>query len=421
MFQKTNFPLETYAKLAHIDFMSKATRPERTIIYFNIPSFPTAVAKLMHPEFKNKPIAIAPPNSDQSKIMAADELAKMEGIFKGMPLAVAKRFCRSLKILPPEPDIYKKINFKISEHIARSLQFYEIERQGKMYLDFTGFERMYGPAQDFAQRFQENILNDFKLGSSLGLAKNKLVSKIAAKSISLEQDIYLIPKGREQKFLSPLSHMLLPISRKIEERHRHQMGSIFDDLNIQTIQDLRSLSKPHLLVAFRDHADTIYQMARGIDHRPLIRPLREEMIIEEMHLAEETNSLTIIRSHVHQLLERATFRLREQNKFAQKVYLSIRYSDYKLVETEKKIPNPFRMPFEIEREIHLMLNQLFYRRTNIRFIGFELSGLCQQYRQLSFLDQLEGEVTTTQNQQLTDQIDKIRKKFGFEIIKGKLS
>ena len=53
--------------------------PKRTIIYFNIPSFATAVARLIHPELKSAPIAIAPPNSDQSKIIAADECAKERG------------------------------------------------------------------------------------------------------------------------------------------------------------------------------------------------------------------------------------------------------------------------------------------------------------------------------------------------------
>lgn len=396
--------------------MSKRRHPERTIIYFNIPSFPTAVARLMHPELKNSPIAIAPPNSDQSKIIAADELAKMEGVFKGMPLAVAKRMSRSLKILSPEPDIYKKINLKLSQRIAKEVQFYEIERDGKIYLDFTGFERMYGPVQDFAQRFQEHVFDQFKLVSSLGLAKNKLVSKIAAKSVSVEKEIYLIPNGNEQKFLSPLSHMLLPVSRTIKERHRHQLGDIFDDLNIHTIEDLRSLSHQHLLVAFREHAKVLYQMARGIDHRPLIRPLQEETIVEEMHLNEETNSLSIIKEHVHQLMERATFRLRQQNKFAQKIYLSLRYSDFKLVEGQRKLPEPFQMTFETERMTSLLLSQLFYRRTNIRFIGLELSGLCRQYKQLTFFDQLEGEVHAQKNQQLTQQLDKIREKFGFHII-----
>ena len=88
--------------------------------------------------------------------------------------------------------------------------------------------------------------------------------------------------------------MLLPVSREIKERHRYQLGDVFEDLNIHTIQDLRLLSHQHLLVAFRDHAKTLYQMARGIDHRPLVRPLNEETIVEEMYLNEETNSFLLL-------------------------------------------------------------------------------------------------------------------------------
>lgn len=398
--------------------MSKCRRPERTIIYFNIPSFPTAVARLLHPELRDAPLAIAPPLSDQSKILAADEFAKMEGVFKGMPLVVAKRICRSLKVLPPEPDHYKKIHHQLIQKISKSIQFYEIERDGKIYLDFSGFEKLYGPPQDFAQHFQKSFLDDFKLNSSLGLAKNKLVSKIAAKSIQVKNEISLIPHGREQNFLSPLSHMLLPVSKQIKERNMRQMGDVFEDLNINTIQDLRSLSHAHLIVAFKEHADTLFQMARGIDHRPLVRPLQEATIVEEMHLMEETNSLRMIKSYTSQLLERATFRLRAEKLFAQKITLSLRYSDYKLVEGQRRLSTPFQMSFEVEKEVNLLLSGLFYRRTNIRFIGVELTGLCRQFQQLSFLDQLEGEISSSKNRQLTDQLDKIRAKFGFEIIKS---
>ena len=134
-------------------------------------------------------------------------------------------------------------------------------------------------------------------------------------------------------------------------------------------------------------------MARGIDHRPLVRPLNEETIVEEMYLNEETNSFSIIRRHVHHLTEKATFRLRQRNKFAQKIYLSLRYSDFKLVESQQKTREPFQTTFEIEKITSRLLSQLFYRRTNIRFIGLELSGFCLQFKQLSFLDQLEPKST----------------------------
>lgn len=391
--------------------------PTREIIYFNIPSFPTEVATVMHPEFKDCPMAIAPPNSDQSKILACNDLAKLEGIQKQMPLAIAKRMCRSLKVFSPEPDLYRKINSRLIHKVSKSIQLFEVEREGKIYLDFSGFEKLYGPKQDFAFNFQKEILNDFKLQSSVGMAKNKLVSKIAAKSVSYARDIYSIQFGEEKNFLSPLSHMLLPISRQIKERQQHRLGDIFDDLNIHTIHDLRSLSRVHLLVAFKDHADIIYQMARGIDHRPLLPPRREVSIAEEMQLIEETNSLSIIQSYVYELLERATFKLRHQNRYAQKIYLAIRYSDYKLVEVEKKISKPFQMSYEAEKLVFQMLSQVFYRRTNIRYITLELKSLVHQYRQLSLFDLMDTQNPEKSKEHLSEKLDAIRKKFGFDIIK----
>ena len=418
--EKIKFPIETYAKLTHIEFMEQTQNrhsKRRTITYLNIPTLAPQIAKVLHPELREYPIAIAPPRSDQSKVQAVCERARAEGIYKGMPVASAKRLCSGLKIVSPEPDVLKRVHRKLVEKVSKTVELYEVEAPGKIYLDLSGFHQIYGPAKDFAREFQKEINQNLSLFSSLGLAKNKLVSKIAAKSIANQREIQQIVSGQEKHFLSPFSYLYLPVSRALQEKTRHQIGNIFEDLNIQTIHDLRGLSKTHLLVAFKEKADLIFQMSRGVDSRPLLLPKTEIIIAKEMYLQEETNSLSLINSYLMELLDHACFELRLQNKWAQELKVLIRYSDYKLVEAKKKLSSPSRLAQEMEKTLSLLLRQAFYRRTNIRYLAVELKDLVFQYQQLSFFDTLDGEQSTLDNQNLSNSMDTIRKKFGFNSIK----
>jgi DNA polymerase-4 len=305
----------------------------REILYLNITAFPVAIERVLRPKLYSHPVAIAPPHSDRSLLWEVSNEAKEFGLCKGMSLAEAKKNCKDLVVLPPRPDFYKRVSQKIESRVISKLTpLYEIEKPGHIYLDMTGFEKLYGPINETAHKLQNELTNSFNLIPSVGSSLNKMVSKVAAKSVS--KDICLVEKGFESKFLSPLPVTVLPIIRDMVKK---DTNSIFEDLNLHTVSDILNLDTYAMEVAFGKHANLILQMAQGIDFSPILPPAREAVLFEETYLKEDTNDLIVLRNTLNNLLERATYRMRKEGLYASSIRVSLRYSDFKFVTKTKKI------------------------------------------------------------------------------------
>ena len=219
---------------------------ERIISYLNIPSFPVALERIQDPRLKEREVVIAPRSSDRAKVWAVSPEARAAGLYKGMPVGHAKRVAPGLTIVEPNPDLYKQVNRKLETAIKKWLPVYEFEREGKIYLDYTGFHRLYGGPEDFSLQLKRLLKNDFSLDCSLGHAANKLVAKAAAKEVikeSSQKQILQVQHGQEEPFLRPLEADVLPIVRTLKSRRSTRTQNVFADLNLRTVADLVQLDR----------------------------------------------------------------------------------------------------------------------------------------------------------------------------------
>ena len=140
------------------------------------------------------------------------------GIRKGMVLAKAIRYCRNLIILPPNEPLYLRASraiFRVLENFSPVL---EPSGHGHAYLDITGNGRLFGPPRDTAWRAQNEIRRQLHLDSLLGIASNKMVSRIASEIVTRPSGLQDVPPGNESSFLSPLPVRLLPGHRAPNRR-----------------------------------------------------------------------------------------------------------------------------------------------------------------------------------------------------------
>src|SRR5512136_554934 len=126
-----------------------------------------------------------------------------------MILAKAVRYCRGVVVLPPNEPLYARASRAICKVLENFSPLLEPTGYGHAYLDITGTARLFGPPRDAAWRAQQEIRRQLRLEASLGVAANKMVSKIASevtKPVGLQD----VRPGEESSFLSPLPVRLLP-------------------------------------------------------------------------------------------------------------------------------------------------------------------------------------------------------------------
>lgn len=371
---------------------------KRTIDFLNIASFMVQVERVKDPGLRSMPVVVAPPNSDSAKVWDASREAKDAGIHKGMELAIAKRLDRSLRVIEPNPDLYASIHKKLMHHASRLTPLFESAGLGKIYLDFTGFDKLYGRPQDFARRVRSNISSSFGLPPRIGVAENKLVAKAATNPYQVQEDVFWLP--RAGNFLDPFPNHALPVIK--EFKSSSALADIFEDLNLLTVQDLKGLDLVTLGAIFPNKHELIFQMSRGIDHRPVITAKNRPSIIVESHL-EETNSLIRLREILQSLSDEAFARLRAKSYLSSKIKVALRYSDYKYLEKTISLRGAKQYSHEVGMDLERALGFLFTRRTSVRYLMLELMELGKQESQLSLFEDSK--------KPLMEAMDKINKKF----------
>ena len=98
---------------------------ESTILHVAIDSFAIQAERLRCPKLVGRPLALAPADSPRPRVAAASREARAAGIHPGTPLVVARRLCRDLIALPPDPDLYARISASVRAALSPFAPFAE--------------------------------------------------------------------------------------------------------------------------------------------------------------------------------------------------------------------------------------------------------------------------------------------------------
>jgi DNA polymerase-4 len=378
---------------------------EREIIYLTVPGFPVAVERVIHPELRGKPVIVAPQGASRSVVTALSPEAWSAGIRKGMVLSKAMRYCRSAIVLPPNEPLYLRACraiFRVLENFSPVL---EPSGYGHAYLDITGTGRLFGPPRDTAWRAQNEIRRQLRLDSSLGIASNKMVSRIASEVVTRPACLHDVPPGNESSFLSPLPVRLLPgIGAQIEAQLK--------DLNIRIIREITAMRLEHLTLAFGRFGILLHQRARGIDITP-VNPLRAAPALEfETVLPEDSNDYDLLRRVLFDLCNHAGEQLRERKQRAGQVELRVRYADYRDDGSKFKIAPPAQSSAVLYARALPVLIVNLKRRTRVRSMHLRLTDLSFGSVQLElFVDPMPE-----RQLKLESALDVLRRRYGKAVV-----
>jgi len=340
---------------------------EREIIYMTVTNFSVAVERVIHPELRSRPVVVAHRDAARSIVTSLSSEAREAGIRPGMALARAVRYCRHAVVLPPNEPLYARASRAIFRVLADFSPLLEPSGHGHAYLDVTGTGRLFGPPRDTAWKAQKEIRRQLRLDASLGIASNKMVSRIASEVIQPDglQDV---PHGNEPSFLSPLTVRLLPgVGSRTEE--------LLFDLNLRIIRDVAAMTMEHLALAFGRLGFALYQHARGIDRTPVYPMRAVPSVEEERALPEDSNDCDLLKRVLREISESAARRLREKKQRAGRIELCVRYAAHREGSRKLKMTPPLESSAILYARALTVLNLVLERRTRVRSMQLRLTDL----------------------------------------------
>jgi len=380
---------------------------DRNIIHLHIPSFPIAVARVVRPELRDRPVAVAPPHSERALILSVSAEARQEGIFKGMPLGKAMKFCPGLTVLPPDHDLTAKACRLLAGVVARYTPLWEPSYPGHIYLDVTGTDRLWGRAKDAATRLRREIKEQVQLSGTVGVASNKMVSSIASRLIRSE-GILDVDHGREPSFMAPLKVNVLPGIGPVRTR------ILLEELNITLVRQIVGLDMGSLKLVFGQQAYVIHQRALGIDPTPVFPPSTEPIVAEEATLPQDENDDEKLLGVLYGLVEKCSSQLRSRGLLPRKAGITFRYTDQEEVTRHVQVPKPSFLDFDLYAPLEAAFLKTCRRRVRVRFMKVWFKDFSAPSTQLSFFAFAPHE--EKKKAQVIRALDRIRDKHGAALI-----
>ena len=380
---------------------------DRHIIHLHIPSFPIAVARVIRPELRGRPVVVAPPHSERALILSVSAEARQEGIFKGMPLGKAMKFCPGLTVLPPDHDLTSKACRVLAGVVARYTPLWEPSCPGHMYLDVTGTDRLWGRAKDAANRLRREIKEQVQLSGTVGVASNKMVSSIASQLMRSE-GVLDVDHGREPSFMAPLKVNVLPGIGPVRRR------ILLEELNITLVRQIVALDMGSLKLVFGQQAYVIHQRALGIDPTPVYPPTTEPTVAEEVTLPQDENDDEKLLGVLYGLVEKCSHQLRSRSLLPRKAGICFRYADQEEVSRQVQVPNPSFWDFDLYAPLEAAFLKACRRRVRVRFMKIWFKDFSAPSAQLSLFAFAPHE--EKKKAQVIRALDRIREKHGEELI-----
>ena len=380
----------------------------RNIIHVHIPSFQITLERINHIELRDRPVVVAPVHSERALIFSASREARREGIFKGMALNKAQRFCPDLTVLPPNPALMEKGNRTLVKAVAHYTPLWEPAKPGHMYMDVTGTERLWGRAKDAARRIGKEMKDRLSLSGAVGVAGNKMVSGIASQLMSTE-GVLDVDHGRESAFMAPLKVDFLPGIGHVRKR------VLLEELHITLVREVAVLDMHHLRMVFGRQACVIHQRAWGIDPTPVHPPEVKPTVSESITLARDENDDYKLLATLYALVEKCGQRLRGRSLIPRQTGLILRYSDQIEVARQVKLSDANFYDMDLYTPLETLFFKAYQRRIGIRFIRVWFRDLIAPSPQL-FLFQ-RNPVHDTKKDRVTKALDRIRERHGVSSIK----
>ncbi len=375
---------------------------DRDILHLYIPSFPIALARISDPTIRERPVAVAPGHSERAAIQHLSTEARSEGLFEGMPLFRAKRLCPSLIVLPPDPRRVSGGNRALVDLTREYSPVWEASSTGRVYLDLTGSTRLFGPGRDAALKLERDLAKRLSLTGSVGVAGNKLVSRIAAGYLH-RPGICDVLRGSEAPFIAPLPVTVIPGIGEVRQR------TLLADLNLSLVGQVASLTLPQLSLPFGPFAPLLFHRVRGIDFSPVQPPRRAPEISCESLLDEGINDDTFLLAELYRLSEECGQQLRSSKKAATRLTLTITHWDGLSRQRTAPLTDPVDSDIRIFGLVEKLYGEVSERRVGIKWMNLvceNLTGSAMQMDMFSDHGNRNGKDT------LQETLDAVRGKYG---------
>jgi DNA polymerase IV len=326
----------------------------RAIVHLDMDCFYAAIEVRDRPSLRGKPVGVGGVGG-RGVLTTCNYEARKFGVHSAMPTFMALQRCPQLIVLPTRFDLYRREASIIREILHKFTLLVEPLSLDEAYLDVTDHPT---PPATLANIIRGKIFQRTQLTSSAGIGPNKLVAKIASE-INKPNGQFEVKPEAVTEFMTNLSvRKIWGIGEKTERK--------LEERGVKTCGDLQRFSRRELVDLFGKFGLELYDLCRGVDHRPLEPDrLRKSLSTEETFNVDLT-TLEQCEERMEELFQElmADLAQKEASRAIAKIFVKLKFSDFTRTTAERAGLAPTLPDF------HALLDEAFARTGKpVRLIG----------------------------------------------------
>lgn len=339
----------------------------RWIMHVDMDAFFASVEQLDHPEYKGHSVIVGGLSS-RGVVATASYEARKFGVHSAMPISRAKKLCPQGIFVYPNMARYKEISHVIHKVMEEFTPLIEPLSLDEAFLDVTGITHKFTGPKALGRAIKARVFEETGLIISAGLAPNKFLAKLAS-DLDKPDGLVVIPYGKECESLANLPiKRIWGVGPSTERRLKH--GGFL------LIKDIQALSDEKPLVPYvGNQARRIWELARGIDERPVEPDRQIQSVGNEETYESDVEDPTVIDLELHYFANRVAKRLRKYGLMGHTVSIKVRYNDFKTISRQKRLDSATDQERIIYDTSVLLWNKLMRERTGIPFVQAHTSVL----------------------------------------------
>ncbi|WP_211253585.1 DNA polymerase IV [Alkanindiges illinoisensis] len=353
----------------------------RKIVHIDMDAFYASVEIRDQPDLRGQPVVVAW-DGPRSVICAASYEARQFGLRSAMSVARAKQLCPHAIYITPSFDKYREVSRQVHDIFHQYTDLIEPLSLDEAYLDVTRNFKNLPTATDVAQAIRAEIFAQTRLTASAGVAPNKFLAKIAS-DWNKPNGLCVIKPSQVTQFLPNLPVGKIPGVGQVTLQ-RMQI------LNIQTVGELAQHSQAELAHHFGRYGYRLYDLARGIDERPVNASRERQQISKETTFSED-KFLPELGEHWHHLAHQVWEQMQKKQMSARTVTIKLKTSQFKTITRSVTYSSHIPHYTEFQAAVLLMIerltpelnHQLMFRLAGV---GVGELALQQQQAQLRLLE-----------------------------------
>jgi DNA polymerase IV len=335
-------------------------------------AFYASVEQRDNPEYRGRPVIVGGTPQQRGVVAACSYEARKFGIRSAMSSAKAMLLCPSAVLLPPRFDAYEHVSRHINKIFHEYTDLVEPLSLDEAFLDVTDNKRHEGSATRIAQEIKRKILQRTKLTASAGVSYNKFLAKVASGFKKPDGLTVVIPQ-KAAEFIDKLDISQFYGVGQVTEKKMLKFG-------IKNGKDLKSKDKAWLARNFGSAGTFFYDLARGIDERPVEPHWERKSIGKETTFPKDMDDIDGIKRSLAELSWEIEAWMKKEKLKAKTVTLKIKYFDFKSITRSITLPEPVFRSQDIMDSIIPLLKKTDAGRIKIRLAGISLSNFVDENR-----------------------------------------